>query len=134
MSVKNSSSTNAQKAQFKGTIGKHSFETTTAQVEQTDNSIALTAIHRDDRDSSEELYIKFPKAITDDEPKLLHGSKTETVWVQFKRAENPEAYQYLEGTLTLKKISDHPFAVNGSVYATTRDPQLKLDVEFELTV
>ena len=134
MSVTNSLSTNAQKAQFIGTIGEHPFETTTAQVEQTDNSIAFTTTHRDDGDGSEELYIRFSKAITPDEVRQLTGSRTDQVWVQLKRSENPRAYPYVEGSLTLNKISDHPFAVIGSVYAVTQDPEHKLDVKFEVTV
>lgn len=124
----------ATTAEFSGTIGEHQFNTETVKVEQKDNFIGLTAIHRDDGENSEELYIKFLKEITTDDVRRLSGSKTEAVWVQFKTVENPRAHQYVEGSLTLKKISDHPYAVIGSVYAVTQDPQLKLDVKFELTV
>ncbi|KQM52365.1 hypothetical protein ASE80_25900 [Pseudomonas sp. Leaf15] len=125
----------AKNAQFSGTIGEHPFNTTEVKVEQLDDSIAFTAIHRDDGEDSEEIYIKFPKTITTDEKILrLFGSKTESVWVQFKTVENPRAHQYVEGSLTLQKTSDHPYAVSGSVYAVTQDPKLKLDVKFEVTV
>ena len=124
----------ATTAQFSGSIGEHLFNTTFVKVEQLDNSIALTAIHRDDGENSEEIYIKFLKAIATNETRQLSGSNTEKVWIQFKTAENPRAHQYVEGTLTLQKITEHPYAVSGSVYAVTQDKDLKLDVKFEVTV
>ena len=121
-------------AKFSGSIGEQPFNTEVVKVEQLGNSITFTAIHRDDGENSEEIYIKFLKTIANSEIRQLSGSKTEKVWVQFKTVENPRAYNYFEGSLTLQKISEHPYAVSGSVLANTLDQQLKLDVTFELTV
>ncbi|MCK6190800.1 hypothetical protein [Pseudomonas sp. EYE_354] len=120
-----------------GSVGEHTFKTSEINVIQDNGVVMVTAIHRDDDGSSEEIYIQFPDNVKlDEELRLEKFKKTVIVWVSFKGIKTPRVLPYEVGALVVQKFSSHPLQIKGYVVTgdtiVEKDHALNIKFDFSL--